>query len=48
LFEQKASGLHLSSGNPPILRINGELNRVDYPPLDSDELKGMLYEIAPN
>jgi twitching motility protein PilT len=47
MFEQKASDLHLSSGNPPILRINGELNRVDYPPLDSDELKGMLYEIAP-
>ena len=24
MFEQKASDLHLSSGNPPILRINGE------------------------
>jgi len=47
MFEQKASDLHLSSGNPPILRINGELHRVDYPPLESDGLKGMLYEIAP-
>src|SRR5437868_3089546 len=47
MFEQKASDLHLSSGNPPILRINGELNRVDYPPLDNDSLKAMLYEIAP-
>ena len=47
MFEQKASDLHLSSGNPPILRINGELSRVDYPPLESDALKGMLYEIAP-
>lgn len=47
MFEEKASDLHLSSGNPPILRINGELQRVDYPPLDSDELKSMLYEIAP-
>jgi twitching motility protein PilT len=47
MFEQKASDLHLSSGNPPILRINGELSRVDYPPLESDSLKGMLYEIAP-
>ena len=47
MFEQKASDLHLSSGNPPILRINGELHRVDYPPLESDNLKAMLYEIAP-
>src|SRR2546426_12102449 len=47
MFEQKASDLHLASGNPPILRINGELHRVDYPPLESDALKAMLYEIAP-
>src|SRR4051812_17643798 len=47
MFEQKASDLHLSSGNPPILRINGELQRVDFPPLESDSLKAMLYEIAP-
>src|SRR6202789_811388 len=47
MFEQKASDLHLSSGNPPILRINGELTRVDYPPLEDEDLKIMLYEIAP-
>jgi twitching motility protein PilT len=47
MFEQKASDLHLSSGNNPMLRINGELHRVDHPPLDNDELKKMLYEIAP-
>ncbi len=47
MFEQKASDLHLASGNPPMLRINGELHRVDYPPLESDMLKAMLYEITP-
>jgi twitching motility protein PilT len=47
MFEQKASDLHMASGNPPMLRINGELQRVDYPPLESDNLKSMLYEIAP-
>src|SRR5881394_2201940 len=47
MFEQKASDLHLSTGNPPILRIHGELQRVDYPPLENDGLKAMLYEIAP-
>ncbi len=47
MFEQKASDLHLSTGNPPILRIHGELQRVDFPPLENDSLKAMLYEIAP-
>src|ERR1700722_20776145 len=47
MFTENASGLHLSSGNPPILRINGELTRVDSPPLEDDQLKIMLYEIAP-
>jgi twitching motility protein PilT len=48
MFEQKASDLHMTSGNPPMLRINGELGRVDYPPLENDALKAMLYEIAPD
>jgi len=47
MFEQKASDLHVSSGNSPMLRINGELQRVDFPPLENDSLKTMLYEIAP-
>src|SRR6187455_1598283 len=47
MFEQKASDLHLSAGNNPMLRINGELHRVDHPPLESDALKTILYEIAP-
>jgi len=47
MFSEKASDLHLSSGNPPILRINGELTRVDAPALQDDQLKVMLYEIAP-
>jgi twitching motility protein PilT len=48
MFEQKASDLHMTSGNPPMLRINGELQRVDYPPLENDTLKTMLYETAPD
>src|ERR1700759_891073 len=47
MSEQKASDLHLSTSNPPMLRINGDLVRVDYPPLQNDELKAMVYEIAP-
>src|SRR2546421_8154871 len=47
MIEQDASDLHLSTGNQPMLRIHGELVRVDAPPLDSDDLKALVYEIAP-
>src|SRR5467141_3984181 len=47
MFEQSASDLHLAAGNPPILRIRGELQRIEFPPLENDALKAMLYEIAP-
>ncbi len=47
MHEQKASDLHLVSGQPPALRINGEMERVKYQVLENDGLKGMLYEIAP-
>jgi twitching motility protein PilT len=45
--EQGASDLHLVSGQPPALRIRGDMERVKYKVLDDDELKSMLYEIAP-
>jgi len=45
--DQGASDLHLVSGQPPALRIRGEMERVKYKVLDNDELRGMLYEIAP-
>ncbi len=47
MLEQKASDLHLSTGNPPMLRIHGELVRIDSPALDNDDLKALVYEIAP-
>ena len=47
MAEQKASDLHLSTNNPPMLRINGDLIRVDFPALQNDDLKAMVYEIAP-
>ncbi len=47
MAEQGASDLHLVSGQQPILRIHGEMERVKYKALDNDELKAMLYEIAP-
>ena len=45
--DQGASDLHLMAGQQPVLRIQGELERVKYKELDNDTLKAMLYEIAP-
>lgn len=48
MVEYGASDLHLISGQPPALRINGELERVaGEKALDQDGLKELLYEIAP-
>jgi twitching motility protein PilT len=45
--EQGASDLHLVASSPPALRIRGEIERIKYKVLDNDDLRSMLYEIAP-
>jgi twitching motility protein PilT len=45
LCELGGSDLHLSCGNPPILRVNGHLQRVQYPELKPAELDTLVMEI---
>ena len=47
MFDQGASDLHLVAGQQPIIRLHGEMERIKYKVLENDELKAMLYEIAP-
>lgn len=47
MLEYSASDLHLSTGNPPMIRINGDLQHVDAPDLEDESLREMLYEICP-
>lgn len=47
MHEQGASDLHLVAGQPPALRIRGEIERIKYKVLTSDDLRSMLYEITP-
>jgi len=44
--DQGASDLHMVSGQQPVLRIRGEMERVKYKTLENDDLKAMLYEIV--
>lgn len=41
----KASDLHISSGLPPMLRINGEIRKVNLAPLDANAVKVMVYDV---
>jgi twitching motility protein PilT len=45
--DQGASDLHLMAGQQPALRIRGEIERVKYKVLDNNDLRSMIYEIAP-
>jgi len=47
VFCQKnnASDLHLSTGNPPILRVNGEMMPLKQAVLSGDDVKQMIYSI---
>ncbi|MDA2932829.1 type IV pilus twitching motility protein PilT [Acidobacteria bacterium AH-259-D05] len=40
-----ASDLHLSSGEPPILRVHGDMKKLDHPPLTNEEVNRMINAI---
>ena len=44
-LRNNASDLHLSSGNPPIMRVDGDMMPVNAPPVEGDTVKQMLYSI---
>lgn len=46
MHDRNASDLHLFAGSEPALRIRGDMIRIAEDPLDHEELKSMLYEIA--
>ncbi len=46
VVEKEASDLHLTSGLPPVLRMDGRLIPLDdYPKLGSEDVKKLIYEI---
>lgn len=45
-LDQEASDLHLSTGLPPLLRVHGEMHRVEtMPPLTQDGVLAMLHAV---
>jgi twitching motility protein PilT len=43
--QQGASDLHLSTGQPPIIRKDGDIQRIDAPSLEPEQLHTMIYDI---
>jgi twitching motility protein PilT len=45
VVKNKASDLHLSSGLPPMVRVHGDVKRINVPPLEHKDVHGMIYDI---
>ncbi len=43
--QNKASDLHLSAGMPPMIRVDGEMRRINVPPLDHKAVQALIYDI---
>ena len=43
--KNKASDLHLSAGLPPMIRVNGDMRRIDLPAMDHRTVQGLVYDI---
>ena len=43
--QQGASDLHLSAGLPPMIRVDGDIRRVNVPPQDHPEVQALIYDI---
>jgi twitching motility protein PilT len=40
-----ASDLHLSAGLPPMIRVHGEVRRINLPPMSHKDVHAMIYEV---
>ena len=43
--KNKASDLHLSAGLPPMIRVHGDVRRINLPPLEHKDVYAMIYDI---
>lgn len=43
--KNKASDLHLSAGLPPMIRVHGDVRKINLPAMDHAEVHSMLYDI---
>ena len=44
-MKKGASDLHLSSGSPPMIRVHGEMKKLNIPHFSKDDVHYMIYDI---
>jgi twitching motility protein PilT len=47
-IQMDASDLHITVGSPPVVRVRGELTRLDKPELDAQQTREIVYSILNN
>ena len=45
VVKNKASDLHLSSGMPPMIRVHGDVRRINLPAMEHKDVHAMIYDI---
>lgn len=48
LVKNNGSDLHISSALPPVMRVDGNLKRMDYPPLSPEDVENLLFPMLSN
>ncbi|BBI48092.1 hypothetical protein HORIV_05130 [Vreelandella olivaria] len=43
--KQNASDLHLSAGLPPMIRVDGDIRRLNVPAIDNNDVRKLIYDI---
>jgi twitching motility protein PilT len=43
--QQGSSDLHVTAGMPPLIRVDGDIRRINVEPMDHKEVHGLIYEI---
>jgi twitching motility protein PilT len=44
-YQQDASDLHISAGEPPMIRVHGDMKKIKVPSLTSEQTHAMIYDI---
>ena len=38
------SDMHLSAGMPPMIRVDGDMRKIDVPPMDNTNVRDLIYD----
>ncbi len=45
MIERGGTDLHITTGSPPVIRVNGALEKLNFPPMSPSDTKSLIYSI---